>query len=124
MRCLTLQIGTFVSVYFAVRGLTAQGWLPAALRWHLSDLVCLPLVLGLALLAQRLWRMDSAYRLPWWHGLSAWGLYAVYFEGVLPRLNASATADPVDVLCYLAGWGVFECGVNRVTRAAPRPEPV
>jgi len=122
-RPLVLQLGALLATYAGARALTVVGLLPAVVRWHLADLLCLPLVLGAALGLQRLWRGDPTYRLPRWHGLSAWVLYTVYFEGILPHLSPTATADAMDGVWYLAGWGLFEVWLNRVRPGSRRPEP-
>ncbi len=107
------QLTGGLGLYVMTRILAAENLLPAVLRWHLADVLCLPLVLGLALLCHRLGRGDSRLVLPRFHGGLAWFCYAVYFEGILPHLHTTASADFVDVLCYLAGWGLFEWRLNR-----------
>jgi hypothetical protein len=89
------------------------GEVPQLVDWYLADLVCLPLVLGLVLMAQRMTGQSLDWTLPWWHGLTGMVAYALYFEGVLPRLNSGAVADPRDALGYLLGWVLFELLINR-----------
>ena len=79
----------------------------------MADLVCLPLVLGLVLMAQRMTGQSLDWTLPWWHGLIGMMTYALYFEGVLPRLHSGAVADLRDALGYLLGWVLFELLINR-----------
>jgi len=76
------------------------GLVPGAADWYLADLICLPLVLGLVLMAHRRLGRSPAWRLPLWHGAAAAVAYATYFEVILPRFSArhaqlSAGLDPV-----------------------------
>jgi len=89
---------------------------PLFVAHHLTDVLCLPLVLGLVLAAQRCRSHDPLPRLPRWHGLIAVLIYAIYFEVILPRWDGRATADPVDGASYLIGWLLFEVFINRKAR--------
>ena len=86
---------------------------PSLVDFYLTDVLCLPLVLGLVLGAQRLWSADREGKLPLWHGVSAVIIYSVYFEVLLPRWNEQAIGDPLDGLSYLLGWLIFEIFINR-----------
>lgn len=85
---------------------------PTWARGYVDDFLCLPLVLSLALMAQRLFGRPLRASLPLSHGLLALGVFAVYFEGALPAAGCGAVADPVDILMYLAGFLVFQLGLN------------
>ncbi len=102
--------------YGALQWARRRGDLPLMIDWYFADVLCLPLVLGLVLAAQRLVGRPADWTLPWWHGLAGAIFYAVYFEGVLPRLSDRAVADPTDALAYLLGWGVFESLINQPGR--------
>ena len=90
-----------------------RAWWPAPVAWYGPDLLCMPLILGGVLAAQRLAGRSPTWRLPWWHGLVAVALYAIWFEGLEPLLLGRGTADPVDVAAYIVGWGVFSLLINR-----------
>lgn len=94
----------------------AAGWLRGPADWYLTDLLCMPLVLGLVLQVHRLRVGEPGWLLPRGHGLAAVVGYAVYFEVILPRLDPRFVADPGDVLCYLLGWLLFEFLLNRPLR--------
>ncbi len=89
---------------------------PSLVDSYLADILCLPLVLGLVLGAQRRWSGDHEGKLPLWHGCATVLIYATYFEWILPNWNAEAVADPLDGLSYLLGWVLFEFLINRNSR--------
>ena len=73
---------------------------------YLNDVLCLPLFLPPILFAQRLLRLrrhDGRPRL--WEVLQHWLVFSLVFEVVLPRYPQwfRTTADPLDVVAYLAG---------------------
>jgi hypothetical protein len=79
------------------------GWFTAG---YLNDVLCLPLFLPAILLAQRVVgvRPKNAYPRAW-EMLQHWVIFSVAFEVVLPRFPRvyRTTADPLDVVAYLAG---------------------
>lgn len=92
-------------------------WAHLAPTWASSwgdDLLCLPLILGGILLAQRhLAGRGPGYTLPWAHGLGGLVLIAVFFEGLWPLVQPSAVADPLDLVAYTLGFLFFQTVVNR-----------
>ncbi len=73
---------------------------------YLNDFLCLPLFLPISLYIQRCLRIrhhDAPPRL--WEILQHWIIFSVLFEAILPCFPAQfhTTADPYDVLAYLAG---------------------
>jgi hypothetical protein len=102
-----------VAVFFLVRLGEAHGSAPGWVRNYGDDFLCLPLVLSLVLAIHRLTGHGSRTTLPVLHSLLALGIFAVYFEGVLPHTGSGSVADPLDVLMYLAGFLVFHFGLNR-----------
>ncbi|MBF9141719.1 hypothetical protein [Hymenobacter properus] len=86
--------------------------LPAWFTSYLSDVLCLPLVLSLALAAHQLVYGRRA-TLPGTWVLAAWAGVALWFEALLPRWSARAVADPWDVLAYAAGAIVFHRWLNK-----------
>jgi hypothetical protein len=100
-------------MFLVIRLLEEQGTAPIWLRSFGDDFLCLPLVLGLVVLAHRLVRRESCFVLPVSHGLAAVVLYFVFFEGILPRVHAIAVSDPWDGVLYLCGFLVFQLALNR-----------
>ena len=91
------------------------GWpAPAALlRAHLADVLALPLLLTLALWGlRRYYFRRPAFVLPRSWIFSAWLVFSLWFEWLLPRLDARATADWRDVLAYALGGLVFARFMN------------
>lgn len=86
-----------------------QVWLTS----YLDDVLCLPLILGLILMAHRLRRGDGRLVLPRSHGLAALVVVAVWFEGVMPRVHPRYTADSWDLAAYALGLVLFQLAVNR-----------
>jgi len=99
--------------FVLVRLVEAVGTAPGWVRNFGDDLLCLPLVLSLVLVVHRLVRRSRVYTLPVFHGLAALVLFSVYFELVLPGTEHPAVGDPLDPLFYLAGFLVFQLGLNR-----------
>ena len=86
--------------------------LPEWLTSYLSDVLCLPVILSLALAAhQALYGRRATLPGAW--VLAAWATMALWFEVLLPRWSARAVADPVDVLAYAAGALLFQRWLNR-----------
>lgn len=106
---LPLLIVLFVMVRIAEADGTAPWWV----RGYGDDLLCLPLVLSLALTARRLADRPGGRHLPLFHGLMAVLLFGVFFEVILPLFNGPAVGDPRDILMYLAGFFIFQWGLNR-----------
>ena len=86
--------------------------LPAGLTSYLSDVLFLPLLLGLALAAHQLVYGRRA-TLPGTWVLAAWAGVALWFEGLLPLWSPHAVADPWDVLAYGVGALGFQRWLNK-----------
>jgi hypothetical protein len=87
---------------------------PALLRAYLGDVLSMPLILTLALVAQRrLVAHSGAFVFPDSWLLLAWAYVAVWFEVLLPHFSARAVADPLDVLAYAVGTLAFRRWLNR-----------
>jgi hypothetical protein len=118
-----LCCGLFVANQVAER--TGRG-LPL-LSAYLDDLLCLPMVLTLTLLLmQRLVLRDFTYRLPDPYLALAVGMFAVFFECLLPLLSPRYVRDPWDVLAYAVGALLFRLWINRPPSPAhgpPDPPP-
>ncbi len=103
-------LGVLTAGFFLIRLGESLGSAPGWARNYGDDFLCLPLVLTLAVAIHR-WSGRRA-ALPLSHGLLALGVFTVFFEGILPVIGSGAVADPVDVLMYLAGFLVFQYGLN------------
>lgn len=80
---------------------------------YLDDVLCMPVVLTIALAIQREFTFrNPGYTFTWWHiGFSVlW--FSFVCEIIFPRYIAAYTADPLDVIAYMAGAIVFGVYVN------------
>lgn len=92
------------TIYFAQHlGVT----LPEPVNNHLNDFLCMPLVLKTCLYSVRYVKSDDCIQLPLLLQISTALLFIIYFEGVLPSFDARYTADPLDVIAYIAGLLFF-----------------
>ena len=90
--------------------------LPAPLTSYLGDLLALPVLLTLALAAQRrLGSHPATFVFPDAWLLTAWLGVSVWFEALLPHFSPHAVADPFDVLAYALGTLAFRRWLNRPT---------
>lgn len=88
--------------------------LPTPLTSYLGDLLALPVLLTLALAAQRrLGPHPTTFIFPDAWLLAAWLGVSVWFEALLPRFSPHAIADPFDVLAYALGTLAFRRWLNR-----------
>lgn len=88
--------------------------LPVPLTSYLGDLLALPVLLTLALAAQRrLGPQPATFVFPDTWLLSAWLGISVWFEVQLPQFSPRALADPFDVLAYALGTLAFRRWLNR-----------
>jgi hypothetical protein len=101
-----------VVLFALIRAGEASGRIPPWIRSYGDDLLFLPLILTTALAAHRFSGAGAGWILPVRHGLAAVVFTGTIFEGLLPVLGRG-TADPYDILAYLAGWGLFEALLNR-----------
>ncbi|MCK9995652.1 MAG: hypothetical protein KAH56_05140 [Candidatus Krumholzibacteria bacterium] len=104
-----------VVLFVMIRLAEAQGCAPGWVRGYGNDLLCLPLVLSVVLTVHRLALGSGRFTLPGFHGLLAVALFGILFEGILPLVGVHAVADPLDILMYLAGFLVFQTGLNHPT---------
>ncbi len=101
-------------LFLVVRFIESTGQLLPLAANFADDLLCLPLVLGGVLWCHRQFSSRGPqYTMPRSHGLITLALFSIYFEGLLPHWSSSATADPWDLLMYLAGYLVFETLMNK-----------
>ena len=86
--------------------------LPPWLTSYLSDVLCLPVLLSLALAAHQLAYGRRATLPATWVG-AAWAGVALWFEVVWPHWSTQAVADPWDALAYAVGALGFQCWLNK-----------
>lgn len=89
----------------------------APLHSYLDDVLCMPVVLTVALAAERVYFGNYSFVLPLYYSLWAVLLFSIFFELLLPRLSDLYTADVWDVLCYSCGAVLFHFSINK----APEP---
>lgn len=104
-----------VLLFVMIRLAEARGGAPGWVSSYGDDLLCLPLVLSVVLTVHRLSLRSGRFTLPGFHGLLAVVLFGILFEGILPLTGTRAVADPLDILMYLAGFLVFQAGLNQPT---------
>ena len=90
----------------------------APLHHYLDDLLCMPLVLTIALAAERLYFGNYSFVLPLKYSCWAVLLFSAFFEEFLPRFSSIYTADSWDVLCYSCGAVVFYFTINKTSEPA------
>ncbi len=95
---------TYLSVHLSRMGLF---YLPEVVNSYLTDLLCLPIILTLSLLATRSIKRDYSINLT--VPMISWMtlFYACYFECYLPAKNSRYTADIIDVCCYIIGASFY-----------------
>ena len=76
---------------------------PALLNNYLNDFLCMPIVLTLCQKSIAFIKSDKHICIPIALQFLLTLLFSVYFEYVLPTLNARYTSDPVDVVLYFLG---------------------
>lgn len=77
------------------------------IRNYCTDLLCIPLVLGSALLLIRLIKKNALIRLNLIQVSVGIIYFSVIFEWALPLYKTSFTGDIWDVVCYVGGGGIF-----------------
>ena len=91
-----------------------HGPLPPLLTAYLADLAALPVLLSVALVAQRrLGNHSPAFVFPDSWLLAAWVFVSVWFEVLLPLFSSRAVADPLDAVAYALGTLAFRRWLNR-----------
>ncbi|WP_114777646.1 magnesium citrate secondary transporter [Botryobacter ruber] len=83
------------------------------LHAYLDDLLCMPVVLTLALAAERVYFKNPGFVLPVAYVAGAVAAFAVIFELLLPLLTTKHTADLPDVLLYGLGAFAFQALLNK-----------
>lgn len=97
-----------VAIYMVIRLLRRNNYpLPDWINGHVTDLICIPLLLMVCLALVRVIKRDSAIEIkPWLIALICIE-YAVLFEWILPQKSEIYTGDWKDVLMYFSGGFIF-----------------
>jgi uncharacterized membrane protein AbrB (regulator of aidB expression) len=74
---------------------------------HLSDLLCLPIILSIALLLIRKLKRWPYFYLSNGMVITSFISTSIIFEGILPTYDKKYTADILDVLFYCMGGLIF-----------------
>lgn len=83
-------------------------WLNSGfLNDHLTDLMCMPIILTILLTIVRYIKRNQVLVLPWYGVLIVTIYWSVYFEWYLPTNSNSHTADMMDVVMYAIGSASF-----------------
>ncbi len=80
---------------------------PIFVSSYFADLLCMPLLLSVILLAMRKTQGQPTLKLSWQMVLFACFYVSVAFEFLLPRLDIRYTSDPKDMLIYFIGGCIF-----------------
>ena len=96
-------------IYFVTRYLKSTDLeLPFFIKNHLTDLLCMPIILTLCLAFVRLLKRLPNYTLTPFMIISMTVFYAVLFEYIQPLTNPNQTGDWIDVGMYgLGGFGYW-----------------
>ena len=97
-----------LAVYLAQR---LDIYLPEGINNYLNDFLCMPIVLKICLYAVRYVKSDDHIKLPLPLQILVTLLFIIYFEVVLPNINARYTTDLWDLVAYSAGL-LFFIGVE------------
>lgn len=82
---------------------------------YLDDLLVMPIVLTLALAAERAYFRDSHFVLPGTYVAGAVGAFSIFFELLLPPFFPKHTADWLDIVAYTLGAILFQLMLNKPT---------
>lgn len=111
MRAFMLRLFLLICIcgYLLVRIDRLTHWFvfPDIIHYYLNDLLCLPILLTLTLYVIRFVKRDSTLK---FSCLLIFGnalFYSILFEGLLPQISKTYTADFIDILMYWLGGGLF-----------------
>ncbi|MBB6609553.1 hypothetical protein H7F15_00750 [Pontibacter sp. Tf4] len=91
------------------------------LAHYLDDLLCMPVVLTIALTAERLYFRNPAFVFAPVYSVVAVVLFSICFELVLPAFSSKYTADALDMVFYSLGALIFQVTVNKPLNRAVQP---
>ncbi|MCC9138512.1 magnesium citrate secondary transporter [Pontibacter silvestris] len=85
------------------------------LHAYLDDLLCMPIVLTIALAAERVYFQNPQYVIPLHYIIGAVVAFGAFFELLLPFIYTKHIADIADVVAYAAGAAIFQLTINKPT---------
>ncbi|MFD2246708.1 magnesium citrate secondary transporter [Pontibacter ruber] len=88
------------------------------LHTYLDDLLCMPVILTLALAAERAYFRNNRFVFPFHYIAGAVLGYSICFELLLPQLSPKYTADLLDVVAYTLGAVLFRYTINKPLKQA------
>lgn len=74
---------------------------------YLDPLLAMPVILHLVTLERRFLTKNPTYKLPLLHIILYVVVITIFAEVIFPRVNPKLVGDPVDVLMYVIGAGVY-----------------
>ena len=105
MKALTFLFFVLAFSIYVIQRMDAD--LPLWIDDYVNDFICLPLVLGFITLLFRWIKNDIFFIFPPAVTIFMTGYYSYYFEYYLPKNNPRYTADPIDIVLYIAGGLLF-----------------
>lgn len=107
-------VAVFLYAGYMVNRYLVHWPMPTLLTSYLGDLAAMPVMLSLALAAQRRFvARNRTFVLPDTWLIAAWLYVSLWFEGILPYFSATAVADPFDVVAYAVGTVAFRYWLNK-----------
>lgn len=97
--CVLLASALYVAAKFQVT-------LPPWMYSYVNDFLCMPIVLGLCLAVLRGLKKKEIY-IPLGIVLGLTSYFSLYFEWLMPQLDARYTGDLIDVFLYFTGAILF-----------------
>lgn len=96
-----LALGAFAAHQILIAFGTHLSWADS----YLDPLCTVPVALGIPSMVAR--NIQSDFVLSWWSVLGFTMVLAVAFELGIPRFDPRFTADPLDVIAYFIGAGIW-----------------
>ena len=114
MKALANPIFLFSCVaYAALKATRYSNFRVPLVHDYVADVLCMPVVLTLSMVAMRLLRQNPGYQLNRAQIITTVLMFAILFEGLFPLMSPRFTADPIDILCYAAGALLFSKWMNK-----------
>ncbi|MFK7832948.1 MAG: hypothetical protein AB8B52_06710 [Winogradskyella sp.] len=81
--------------------------LPNWVYFYVNDFLCMPIVLSLCLASLRLIKKTETLYVPLSVVLALTLYFALFFEILIPQINARYTFDVIDIVLYILGALLF-----------------
>jgi len=94
--------------------------LPTIINSYANDLLCMPIVLTICLIAVQKIKKDDSIRLSLFTIISLTLYYAIYFEYYQPQINPRYTSDGWDIVMYSLG-SLFFYGLQKKSNLKKKP---